>query len=429
MLGVSAVSAKLTIFAFSTIFVVGWYLALRTWTGRRSIAFLATLATITLPMTVQLSTSIRVDIPALALFAWALYGFRIHEERRPIGLSGAVLVSFLLACSLYTYQLPMFSVVALFVFWVVVDWPTIFRKADAYVLTGTFAAFMIPLVIFTLKFAYDNVAGVVGPTVKDFEIFTPVNSKLSPQYWLYYLDMAWDIYRVPTLGFALWVATKFRFPIRNWEKFFVIWFAAAYLGFSLFPSKGDRYAYYFVLAVLPLAAAAFVDLWEQGIRGRPWVRLALIGAGGLAITVSVSGIPRFRTPTVSGMDQVAREIVATRQSGNVLYHGRFESAFIYYLRKEDQARAFRALRSGNEIADPARLESTLDQENVGVVVMQAPIAQKGGGYAEIYQPLFDKLSGMLAIGDGPYRFWKEFHVQYGVPGEENDVSIRVYVRR
>lgn len=428
-LGISAVSAKLTVFLFSTVFVVGWYFALLAWTQYRSIAFLSALLTITLPMTVQLSASVRVDIPALALFVWALYGFRVHQDNRPIGSGGAVLVSVLLAASLYTYQLPMFSVIALFVFWVLADWPAIFKRIDAYVLAGTFAVFMIPLIIFTLKFAYDNVAGVVGPTVKDFEVFTPVNSKLSPQYWLYYAEMAWNIYRIPTLGLIAWIATKTRFPARSWEKFFFLWFIVAYIGFSLFPSKGDRYAFYFVLAVLPLVAAAFVDLWESVAGNRSWAKLLLLIAGGLVVIANAIGIPAFRTPTVSGMDRIAHEIVTTYGSGNALYHGRFESAFIYYLRKEDQARKFRVLRSGNEIADPARLESALDKESVDFVLMQAPIVQKGGGYAEIYQPLLEKLSSMLATDNSRYRLWREFSVRYGVPGKEDDVPIRVYVRR
>ena len=76
-LGVSPVTAKLTVFLYSTLFVVGWYFALRAWTRRTSIAFVAVVLTVTLPMTVQQSTAIRPDIPALMLFVWALYWFRI----------------------------------------------------------------------------------------------------------------------------------------------------------------------------------------------------------------------------------------------------------------------------------------------------------------------------------------------------------------
>lgn len=427
VLGVSAVSAKLTVFLFSTLFVVGWYLALLAWTRRHAIAFLTVLLTITLPMTVQLSTAVRVDIPALAPFAWALYVFRIRQDRGQGSIRGALLVSVLLACSLYTYQLPMFSVVALFLFWLISEWPVIVKRVDAYVVAGAFAAMMIPLVAFTLKFAYDNVAGVVGPTVKDFEVFTPVTSKLSPQYWLYYAEMAWNVYRIPTLGLIFWIASKLWFPIKRWEWFFLSWLIVAYLGFSLFPSKGDRYAYYFVLAILPLASNTVVDLWDI-VRSRTWAKVALVAAYALVIGASMVSIPNFRTPTITGMDRVAKDVVSNFESGNVLYHGRFESTFIYYLRREDRNRNFRVLRSGNEIADPASLEASLAKEDVKLIVVQEPIDQKGGGYAEIYQPMFDAISRMLSVKDPNYTLTHEYRVRYGVPGSEKDVAIRIFTR-
>ncbi|MBK8893857.1 MAG: glycosyltransferase family 39 protein [Propionivibrio sp.] len=427
--GPSPVTAKLTVFLFSTLFVVGWYFALRAWTRRTSIAFLATLLTVTLPMTVQQSTAIRPDIPALTLFVWALYWFRTYQDSLQGRRMYALLIAATLAGSLYTYQLPMFGVVALFVYWIVTDWPAILKRGDAYLLTGTFTLLMIPLVVFTLKFAFDNVAGVVGPTVKDFEVFVPVDSKSDPRYWLHYLGMAWDIYRLPTLGLILWAVTRFRNPVKNWEVFFVISILTAYFGYSVFPSKGDRYAYYFVLPMLPLAAAAIVDLWGWAARSRPIVRLLPLCIIGAAVTWNVIGIPGARSPQVTGFDGVAREIVSTFGSGNALYHGRFESAFIYYLRKEDPARQFRVLRSGNEITDPANLGSALDKQGIDLVLMQGQITQKGNGYPEIYQPLFTKLSDLLASPDSPYRLWREFKIKYGAPGAENDVLLQVFVRQ
>ena len=335
----------------------------------------------------------------------------------------------MLAGSLYTYQLPMFGVVALFVYWALTDWPTIFKRADAYLLAGTFTLLMIPLVVFTLKFAYDNVAGVVGPHRQGLRGIRTIDSKSDPRYWLHYLSMAWDIYRLPVLGLILWVVTKIRYPVKSWEIYFVISILTAYLGYSVFPSKGDRYAYYFVLPMLPLAATAIIDLAASVAHSRPLVRFLPLCIAGAAVAWNIAGIPGLRSPQVTGFDGVAAEIVSTFGSGNALYHGRFESAFIYYLRKEDRARQFRVLRSGNEITDAVNLDSALDKAGIDLVVMQGQIVQKGSGYPEIYQPLHAKLSGLLATPDSPYRLWREFKIKYGIPGAEDDVLLQVFARQ
>ena len=429
ILGVSAISAKLTVFLFSTLFIVGWFLAIRIWTNSASVAFLTGLLTLSLPLAVQLSTAVRPDIPALALFVWALYFFRVFDDRGRIGFAAICLISLLLAGSLYTYQLPMFGVIALFVFWAISDWPNNLKRRDVYLLAGVFSVLMIPLIIFTLKFAYDNVAGVVGPTVKDFEVFTPVKSKLDPRYWLYYVEMAWNIYRLPSLGLIFWLATKWRFPIRRWEIFVLIWIVVAYVGFSLFPSKADRYAFYFMLPALPLTAGAFVDLWTIAGNSRTLLRSLLIGTLISAIAWNITGISSARSPLSIGFDGVAREITSKFGSGNILYHGRLESAFIYYVRKEDQTRQFRVLRSGNEISANEDVGKFLKDTPIDLIVMQEDTSRKGSGYAEVYQPVYQKLLEILSAEDSPYQPWREFKIRYGLPGAESDVSLRAYIRR
>lgn len=431
ILGVSAIAAKLTVFLFSTLFIVGWFLAVKTWTHRVSVAFLTGLLTLSLPMAVQLNTAIRPDIPALALFVWALYFLRIFQDRGRIGLAAALFISMLLAGSLYTYQLPMFGVIALFIYWGISDWPNNLKRRDIYLLAGIFSVLMIPLIIFTLKFAYDNVAGVVGQTVKDFEVFTPVNSKLDPRYWLYYVDMAWNLYRLPAIGLILWLVTKWRFPIRKWEMFILIWILVAYLGFSLFPSKGDRYAFYFMLPVLPLATVAIVDLWALVGRSRTVTlfRSLLVGTFVAAIVWNITNISSAQSPLTTGFDGVAREVTSKFGSGNILYHGRLESAFIYYVRKEDQMRQFRVLRSGNEINANEDLSEFLKKSPIDLIVMQEDTSRKGSGYAEVYQPIHQKLQQILSAEDSAYQPWREFKIQYGLPGVESDVSLLVYTRK
>lgn len=431
ILGVSAIAAKLTVFLFSTLFIVGWFFAIRIWTHRVSVAFLTGLLTLSLPMAVQLNTSIRPDIPALALFVWALYFFRAFQNRGQIGLAGALFISMLLAGSLYTYQLPIFGVIALFLYWGVSDWPNSLKRRDIYLLAGIFSVLMIPLIIFTLKFAYDNVAGVVGKTVKDFEVFTPVDSKLDPRYWLYYVDMAWNLYRLTTLGLFLWLVTKWRFPIKKWEIFILIWILVAYLGFSLFPSKGDRYAFYFMLPALPLVAVAVADLWALAGHSHTATlfRSLLVGAFSAAIAWNVTGISSAQSPLTTGFDGVAREITSKFSSGNILYHGRLESAFIYYVRKEDKSRQFRVLRSGNEISANEDLSEFLKKSPIDLIVMQEDTSRKGSGYAEIYQPIHQKLLEILSAEDGPYLPWRELKIRYGLPGAESDVSLHVYTRK
>ena len=429
ILGISAISAKLTVFLFSSIFVIGWFMAIKIWTNRTSIAFLTGLLTLSLPMTVQLSTAVRLDIPALAFFVWALYFFHGFEERKRISFPTICLVCILLAGSLYTYQLPMFGVIALFVYWATSNWPNNLKDNGIYVAAGIFTLLMIPLIVFTLKFAYDNVAGVVGKTVKDFEVFTPVDSKLDPKYWLYYLGIAWDIYRLPTLALFFWLATKWKFPIKNWEIFMLLWILAAYLGFSLFPSKGDRYAYYFMLPALSLAAGAFADFWSIADARRRFLRPVLTVTLVMAISWNIISIPGARPPLTTGFDAVAKGLTSDLGSGNILYHGRLESAFIYYVAKEDRQRKLRVLRSGNELTADQDIAEFMSKTPIDVIVMQEDTSKQGNGYAEVYQPVYRKLVDLLSAPDSPFRPWREFKIRYGVPGNENDVALQAYIRK
>lgn len=429
LLGISAISAKVTVFLFSTIFVIGWFQAIKIWTNRTSIALLTGLLTLSLPMTVQLSTAIRLDIPALAFFVWAIYFFRAFEDRKPIGFAAICLICILLASSLYTYQLPMFGVIALFVYWATTNWPDNLKRKDIYIATGIFSLLMIPLIIFTLKFAYDNVAGVVGQTVKDFEVFTPVNSKLDPRYWFYYVDIAWNIYRIPSLALLFWLATKWKFSVKKWEIFILLWIFAAYLGFSLFPSKGDRYAYYFMLPVLPLAAGAFVDLWSVAGVGRRFLRPALTAILASALAWNVVSIPGAQSPLTTGFDAIAKNITSDFGSGNILYHGRLESAFIYYVAKEDRQRQLHIFRSGNELTANQDITEFLRKTPIDMIVIQEDTSKKGSGYVEVYQPVYRKLVEIISATDSPYQPWREFKIRYGVPGEESDVTLHAYIRK
>jgi len=426
--GISAVTAKLTIHLFSISWIIGWFFALRKMFKDEFTAFFTTLLMLTLPMSVSLGSSVRADIPSMMFFAWGCYFFACYAESAEKKHKYAILTALFLSCSLYTYQLPMFGVIALFLYMVATDWKDLFKRSDFYMGAILFILLMLPLVIFTLKFASANVGGIVGEIDKDFLAFVPVQSKLTVSYWVFYLKEICKHYPLYIAGLILWSLSKIisrRF--RKYELFFLLWFLIGYIGFSIIPSKGPRYAYHFVIAALPLTVIGIKDclklLTHKWISEKQLATLTIIPIL-ILFFWNTAGISMAKPPYVQGVDKAVRLILSEEESPSILYHGAFESAFIFYVRKYDDKRNARVMRTANELSDPDTLTEDINKHEVEFVVIEGENLRKGA-YGGIYDVFWQRIHDMTKNKD-KFHHIADIVVRWGKPKQERDIYLNIF---
>ena len=428
MFGISAVTAKLTIYLFSISWIIGWFFALRKMFKDEFTAFLTTLLMLTLPMSVSLGSSVRADIPSMMFFAWGCYFFVRYSESAEKKHKYAIMTALFLSCSLYTYQLPMFGVVALLLYMVTTDWKNLFKRSDFYMGAILFIVLMLPLILFTLRFGSDSlVKPIFGQVNKDLLPFIPVQSKLSMDYWLFYLKVICKHYPIYVAGLILWGLTKIRHRPQKYELFFLLWFLIGYIGFSIIPSKGPRYAYHFVIAALPLTVIGIRDSLK--LLTHKWLSEKYSSMCAVAVVIAiaswnVTGISMAKPPYVQGIDKAVHLLFSEEESPSILYHGAFESAFIFYVRKHDDKRNARVLRTANELSDPDALTEDINSYGVEFVVIEGENLRKGA-YGGIYDVFWQRIHNLTKNKD-KFHHLADIKVRWGKPKQERDVYLNIF---
>ncbi|MBI4707318.1 MAG: glycosyltransferase family 39 protein [Candidatus Omnitrophica bacterium] len=260
MFGASAVSAKATLFLFVLSFVLGWFFAIKKLFKDRLIAFLSTVLVISLPMTKSLGTTIWLDLPAISFLMWAVYFAKTYLEEKEKKTKYIVLTALFLVSSLYTYQSTIFAVISLIIYMIASERQACLRKKEWHLFWSLFLILMMPLVLFTLKCASDNLLSIVGqqPATK-LQAFIPINKRWSFENWTFYMMSIWKGFSMLVIGSLLWVATKTKKKIQKEEVLFLIWFFIGYVTCSYMFSKGSRYGYSFAIALVPLVVIGVKD--------------------------------------------------------------------------------------------------------------------------------------------------------------------------
>lgn len=427
LFGISAVTAKVTILLFSILLIIGWFFALHKMFKDQFIAFFSVLLMISLPWSVRLGSSVWLDIPSMMFFAWACYFYASHLDSLCKSYKYIILTSIFLALSLYTYQLTMFGIIALFVYTAINDWKNIFKRRHFYI-PIFLMILMLPLVFLTLKFARESLNIIYSGVPKDALHFVPVQSRLSLENWSFYLRVLWRFYPVPTIGLVLWGVTKMRVRPQKHELFFLLWFLIGYIGFTIIPAKVSRYPYHFAIAALPLTVIGIRDSfglitssWASGRHFSKYKTIPIL----IMFLWNVSLISQNREFYVQGIDSVTRWIVCEHNSENILYNGAFESAFIFYTRKYDTERNFRVLRTGNEFNQPDKIIDDIKQNKISIVVFESQNLREKGIWGGIYDLFYAELNSVVHQ-ESLLEHLKDFPVLYGQPGKEKQLLLRVY---
>ncbi len=428
MFGISFVTAKMTIFASSLFWGLGWFFALAKMFKDELLAFATTLLILTFPMTIGLETSVRADIPSLAFLLWGCYTFACYLESSRETYVYAVLTAILLACSLYTYQLTLFAVIAIFLY-AMTQKSGFYKSPGFYTCVILFSLLMLPLVIYDVTIALQTVKGIVSGNIsKTFADYAPIRSRWSFENWLHYLTVSFKVFPLAAVGLVLWGVTRRRFSLLKYEMFFFLWIILGYIGFSIIPSKNPRYVYHFIIAALPLTVIGVRDsvkmLAQKRISEKATARITTLLMIALVFW-NIAGISNAKALYVQGVDKAVQAVLSEDTSAKILYHGTFESPFVFYLRKYDSDRQARVFRTTNEFNDSEKILEDLSKYHVNFVVIESENfreTHKEGLYSSFYSALNE----LIREEKETFQHFGDFKTLFGKPNKEKVVYIKIY---
>ena len=369
--GPSLIAAKLLVFVFAAVWVLAWFALLVFAVDSVVLAAAGAIAIATLPMALELSSAIRVDIPSAAFLLLACLAGRnlVHTK----SYRAALLTAGCIVASLYTYQLSVFGAAALVLSCGLPEIRAVIRgkRNDLLLLGATTFALMLPLAAITLLFAQDNLAGIASEAPKEFAPFIPVKSQRSLEYWMFYLKVMGEHFPLALAGLAVWVAAKVKAGFQRRDLFFVLWFVLGYIGLSCVPSKGDRYAFHFATPALALGVIGLSELLTQFATRRN-VRSSIAAAAcALVLAVNVRlGMARDYE-LAGGLGAAAEQLLAQKPSARILYCGALSPLFIYEVRSRDPQRKASVLRCDSELEKSASLGDVIAARNVSYVAVES----------------------------------------------------------
>lgn len=141
--------------------------------------------------------------------------------------------------------------------------------------------------------------------------------------------------------------------------------------------------------------------------------------------MNLGGIAKAKFQYVQDIDKVVKAILSEDRSARILYHGAFESAFVFYTRKNDSDRKARVFRTANELNDPENLLGDIIQQDINFIAIESEDlrkAQHGGVYSNFYIELND----LIKQKENLFQNIANFRALYGQPHKEKKVYLKIY---
>jgi hypothetical protein len=330
LLGVSVLSARVTILAFAIVLVVCWFRLIEQLADRRT-AILGSLLLITTPRVVQLAQMVLSEIPTLALVVMAFY----YLHRFCVTLARRDLVVFAAAAvlSLYAKQVAIFMVPIYLAYLLAQLGPRVFIRRDV-LLVGVIAfVCALPLVPMTLMLSRFNVTVVTQWVPQEKGRFTLHN------VLLYIQGLSRQV-TVPVLVLSA-VSALLALARRDRRLLLCgIWIVLFYLQITLVGVGNVRIATYWIPAFSLLAAGLVL-----GGTSRTWRRVSTTAVATVIAYQAVisAGI---RPEHAEGYEEAAQYVVEHSRSDSVLYSAAIDTGyFVFFTRKHDPERRLVVLRA------------------------------------------------------------------------------------
>lgn len=393
--GISVWVSRLSILAFSLLGVYFWYRTAERF-GSRYRAFLSALVYAFLPFVLLYERVTMLEIPTISLCLGAIYyWFRFREEERARDLwllTGFVIASFL------TSQMAIFLA-----FYIPLDLVLHARyrllvRWRVWAAVAVALAFVLPwywLTIRTLTFALQRAVG------------TGLDYLRSSHNWSFYLktlpiQLGWPLLVLAAIG-----ASYALFKDARRHRSLLAWPVICYVCFTIILEKDQRHSMIWIPCIVYFALLGVEVLLLHG-------RWAWIGTTAVAVVV-LGGAMRFERPRVTGVEDVARFVLAQPDSDIIYYQGELNGDFIFFVRKFDPERRHMVAREKQVAVTKVGYEQR--------PVLQTPegvrdfIRDWGIRYAVIESEDFIPGLGAVraALGTDQFELVRSFPIQSNVP--------------
>jgi 4-amino-4-deoxy-L-arabinose transferase-like glycosyltransferase len=331
VLGISTVTARLTVVSFALLAITAWfYLIKRMYDDR--LAFFSGFLIITTPFVVLWSRQVMLEIPAMALVILSSYFFYNVIEvdnRRHAYFLGITLILAGLTKQHTLFLIPFFILYSFA------------RKRQRYLFTkemiiavSAVTLILVPTYATIIKsqvLLFEKNVGAVGPL--------ELTSMVSSSNLFYYPRklpelVTWPVTVLALVSIALAIARR-----DKREVFFLFWLGSHVLMLVSLQIKDVRYAF---LWIPPLVLFAVLSLSRLTWSIRK-VRVSTV----LLVLVSVFQLGwsyPLNTPSISGYEEGAKFVVQYPKGDTVLFDGWLDGHFIFYARKYDSEKRMIILR-------------------------------------------------------------------------------------
>lgn len=398
LFGTNYVIARLSLLAFTVAWSVGFFLLAHRYFKDSALAITATLILLALTCRIGAIQEVWLDVPTMAWAIWGLYFWDLWRTESRI--THGVVFAICSLCALYTYQLSLFLIVAMFAvagfLW---RWP----KADfshssarepfaGYLRIALgFFVLLLPLVIFTLLLGQDQLKVAAGGQVEEFARFKKTDSSFSLSGLVFYMKMIAQVFPWALVGTGYFLVSRIsgQRKLQGLDTVLLIATVVTYAGFTVVSSGGTRYGWYIVIPTV-LWVAEFLGWLTGRIAPRSWQAVLCIAIGCLVLIESGTRdySKRFITEPVDM--QRAFELVKERK--NLLYSGTFDARFIFTVRSQDPSRSFRIFRGTVQLNEKHDLAVFLEKNKIDAVLVQR--SQEVNAVA-VHQRMENKLTDQL----------------------------------
>ena len=398
LFGTNYVVARLSLLVFTVAWSLGFFLLAHRYFKDSALAITATLILLAVTSRIGAIQEVWLDVPTMAWAIWGLYFWDLWRTESRI--TDGVFFALCCLCALYTYQLSLFLIVAMFavagLLWV---WPKAdFSNSSArepfvgyFRVVSGFFVLLLPLLIFTLMLGQDQLKVATGGQVEEFARFKKTDSSFSLSGLAFYMKMIAQVFPWALVGTSYFLVSRI-FGLRKLQGLDTVLLIATvmtYAGFTVVSSGGTRYAWYIVIPTVFWVADFFG--WLTGrIAPKSWQAILCIAISGLVLIESGTRdySKRFITEPVDM--QSAFELL--KEKKNLLYSGTFDARFVFTVRSQDPGRKFRIFRGTVQLNEKDDLAVFLEKNNIDAVLVQR---SQEGKVVAVHQRMEHKLTDQL----------------------------------
>lgn len=398
--GTNYVAARLALMACTVAMSVGFFLVSHRYFKDSALAITATLLLLAVTCRVPAIQEVWLDVPTMAWAIWGLYFWDLWRTESQIRYG--VGFAFCCLCALYTYQLSLFLIVAMFgiagLYW-------LYPKAD---LSGSsspmpfrgflgvsigFFLLLLPLIVFTIVLGKDQLQVAAGAQLEEYARFRKADSTFSAKNLLFYLDNLSKVFPIAIISFVfLGVSRLSRFKkLEGLDPLLILATGITYAGFTLVSSGGTRYGWYIVVPTVIWGA----DLLGSVSRIAPKTMRAALCIGLASLLLIESGSRDYSSRFLKEPVDMQRAFDLVQDRTNILYSGTFDARFVFVVRANDPNRKHRVFRGTVQVKDKDDLKSFVEKNRIDAVLVQLPDPKKRSAQYEIFEKkLTEQLPGL-----------------------------------